>query len=94
MLSIMAVSGAFFGLPLPTLQALQAQFVTAAAQVATVGKAYTVGARSYTLDDMADIRQTLLELNAAILKATGRRRKNVVAVQAYRDPVNPVAQWY
>lgn len=90
----MAVSGAFFGLPLPALIELQKSFAQAASQVATVGKAYTVGNRSYTLDDMADIRQTLLELGAAIRKATGNRRKNVVAVQAYRDPVNPVANWY
>ncbi len=88
------VTGAYFGLPLATLQALQTQFVTALAQVATVGKSYTVGARSYTLADISELNQSLLEIQAAILKATGRRRKNVVAVQAYRDPVNPVAQWY
>lgn len=89
----MAVQGAFFGLPLASLLALQTQYVNAAAEVSTVGKSYTVGNRSYTLDDMTDIRQTLLELGAAIRKATGNRRKNVVAVQAYRDPVNP-NQWY
>lgn len=89
----MAVLGTYFNLPPSTLIALQVQFVTAIGQITTVGKAYTVGNRSYTLVDLADINQSLLEVNAAILKATGRRRKNVVAVQAYRDPVNPVNQF-
>ncbi len=90
----MAVQGSYFGLPLPTLQALQAQFIAAIGQITTVGKAYTVGNRSYTLVDLADINQSLLEVNAAILKATGNRRKNVVSVMAYRDRVNPVNSWY
>ena len=90
----MAVQGSFFGLPLSTLQALQSQYVTAVAQLSTIGKSYTVGNRSYSLADLPEMRQTLLELGAAIRKATGCRRKNVVAVQAYRDPVNPVANWY
>jgi hypothetical protein len=89
-----AVSGVYFNLPLPTLYALQTQFVAAIAQLTTVGQSYTIGNRSYSLIDIKDINQSLLEINAAILKATGRRRKNVVAVQAYRDPVNPVNSYY
>lgn len=85
------VLGVYFGLPLPTLYALQAQYVTCVAQIATVGTSYTIGNRSYSLADMKDINQSLLELGAAIRKATGNRRKNVVSVMAYRDPVNPVA---
>lgn len=90
----MAVSGTFFGLPLPVLLDLQTKYIACVAQIATVGVSYTVGNRSYSLANMAEARQMLLELGAAIRKATGNRRKNVVAVQAYRDPVNPVASWY
>lgn len=87
------VTGVYFGLPYSTLIALQGQFVACVNQIVTVGTSYTVGNRSYTLADLKDVNQSLLEINAAILKATGRRRKNVVAVQSFRAPVNPVQSY-
>lgn len=85
----MAVQGSYFGLPLTTLRALQDQFVACIGQITTVGKSYTIGNRSYTLLDLNEINQSLLEVNAALLKATGRRKKSVLAVMTYRSPANP-----
>lgn len=88
----MATTSAFYGLPIGTLQTLQSQYVDCISAIATVGKAYTVGNRSYTLADASEVRQILSDLNAAISKYNGQRRKTVLPNLRYRFPSSATQQ--
>ena len=88
----MAVSSAFFNLPIGTLQALQTQYAQCAFEIATVGKNYTVGNRSYSLADLPEVQQVLANLNAAISKYNGNRRKTVLGNLRYRFPASATNQ--
>jgi hypothetical protein len=77
------IKGTYYGIPYTsndpnaiTLLTLQATFIKAIVEKATVGESYTVGQRSYVL--MRDPQSELQEVNAAIRKATGNRNKTVL----------------
>jgi hypothetical protein len=65
-----AIQGDFFGLPLATLQELQAEYVTAIRRLAQ-GQSYAIDGRQLTRVDLMAARETLREINAAITAATG-----------------------
>jgi hypothetical protein len=66
-----SIQGDFFGLPVPTLQALQAVWVTAITRLAQ-GQAYTIDGRSLTRANLSEARNTLREINAALAAAAGQ----------------------
>lgn len=67
------VRGQFFGLPLATLNSLMASYTQALTDIANVGQSHAVTGRSFTLANIAEIRQTIQELQAAINQANGVR---------------------
>lgn len=63
-------SNAFIGLDLATLQSLQTEFI-AAIRALAVSQSYSLNGRSLTRSDLASVKQTLAEINAAIDDANG-----------------------
>lgn len=69
--------GQFFGLPAATLQTLLAQYTAALSAVATRGQSYIIDGRSLSSADLGQIRQTIMEIQAAINQAAGTRRTSL-----------------
>lgn len=63
-------SNAFIGLDIATLQSLQAEFL-AAIRALAVSQSYSLNGRSLQRSDLAQVKATLGEINAAIADATG-----------------------
>jgi hypothetical protein len=74
----MALSKSYFGLPLATLQSLQAQFLACLEAIAVAGASYSIAGRSFTRANLGEVAQTIKELQAAIDNAKGTRVKRVV----------------
>lgn len=62
-------SNAFIGLDLATLQTLQSAYVSALTALAS-NQAYSLNGRSLTRANLADVKATLGEINAAIADAS------------------------
>lgn len=73
------VSGQFFGLPYNTLTQLMASYTQALTDIATAGQSHAVTGRSFTLANIAEIRQTIQELQAAINWTNGTRVRRTLA---------------
>jgi hypothetical protein len=73
------VSGQFFGLPYATLQALMASYTQALTDIATAGQSHAVTGRTFTLANIAEIRRTIAELQAAINQSNGARVRRTLA---------------
>ena len=69
----MALSKTFFGLPLATLQGLQAKYIACLEAIAVAGSSYSIAGRSFTRANLAEVAQTIKELQAAIDNASGNR---------------------
>jgi hypothetical protein len=63
----------FAGLPAATLNALLASYTQALTDISSVGQSYAVTGRSMTLANLAEIRQTLGEIAAALAQVNGTR---------------------
>ena len=75
----MPITGSLVGLPAATLIDLQSKFVACLTAIATRGAAYAIDGRSYTSADIAEVRQTLQEINYALMQANGTRRQVLYA---------------
>lgn len=73
------IKGIFFGLPAATLQTMMGQMTQALADVTTVGQSYAVTGRSMTLANIAEIRQTIGEIQAALNQSNGTRVRRTLA---------------
>lgn len=69
----------FYGLDLSTLTELKGKFLECLTSIAVGGVSYTVGGRSFTRADLAEVKRTIAELQAAIDRQTGRSRTVTVA---------------
>ena len=69
----MAIKGTFFGLPLATLQTMQTQWLACLTGIATAGQSYQIAGRQFTRADLAEVKDTIAELQAAIDRASGTR---------------------
>lgn len=69
---------AFFGLPLATLQELQNDFLACLKTIAVAGASYSIAGRSFTRANLAEVSQTIKEIQAAIESATGTRTKKYI----------------
>lgn len=69
-----SLSGSFFGLPLSTLNALMADYQACLVAIATAGQEYTISGRTFKRPDLDKVRQTVMELQAAIDRANGVRQ--------------------
>jgi hypothetical protein len=82
----MALSKSFFGLPLDTLQSLQAKYISCMEAIAVAGASYSIAGRSFTRANLGEVAQTIKELQAAIDNATGARVKRTQAAFATQRP--------
>lgn len=73
------IKGIFLGLPAATLNSLMASYTQALTDVTTVGQSYAVTGRSMTLANLAEIRQTIGEIQAALNQANGVRIRRTFA---------------
>lgn len=69
-----SLSGSFFGLPLPVLNSLMADMQACLIAIATAGQEYTISGRTFKRPDMEEVRQNIMELQAAIDRANGVRQ--------------------
>lgn len=69
----MALNKTFFGLPLATLQELQTDFTACLKAIAVAGASYSIAGRSFTRANLAEVAQTIKELQAAIENAGSNR---------------------
>ena len=74
----MGLQKSFFGLPLATLQELQTDFTACLKAIAVAGSSYSIAGRSFTRANLAEVSQTLKELQAAIDNASGNRVRRFV----------------
>jgi hypothetical protein len=74
----MALSKTFFGLPLATLQGLQAKYIACLEAIAVAGSSYSIAGRSFTRANLSEVAQMIKELQAAIENATGARVRRTV----------------
>jgi hypothetical protein len=71
----MALNKTFFGLPIATLQELHTDFIACLKTIAVAGASYSIAGRSFTRANLAEVSQTIKELQAAIDSANGTRVK-------------------
>jgi hypothetical protein len=69
----------FFGLPVATLEELRDDYVAAIKAVATNGVSYSIGGRSLSRANLTEMRTTLGDILAALSRASGTRRRTVLA---------------
>lgn len=71
------IQNQLIGLPVDILNNLRDEYVKCLAQIAVVGQSYSIGERHFTNADLNQVRQTLMEVQAAINFATGKRNTRV-----------------
>ena len=71
----------FFGMPASQLQPLLTDAMNCLTGVLAAGQAYSIGGRQFTRANIAELRNTIMELNAAIAAANGTRTTVTVADQ-------------
>ena len=67
------VSGAFYGLPLSTLQTLQTSYIACLTAIATGGQSYSISGRSFNRGSLEEVKAIIAELQSAIDRAQGNR---------------------
>ncbi len=82
----MGLQKSFFGLPLATLQELQTDFIACLKAIAIAGASYSIAGRSFTRANLAEVSQTIKELQAAIDSASGNRVKRFVSTFPTQRP--------
>jgi len=65
------ITGAFYGVPLATLQTLQTDYTACLTAIAVAGQSYTIASRQFNRANLAEVSQTLAEIVAAIARAQG-----------------------
>ena len=69
----------FYGLPVGTLEELRDEYVAAIKAVATNGVSYSIGGRSLSRANLTEMRNTLGDIQAALTRASGTRRRTLHA---------------
>ena len=69
----------FFGLPTATLEELRDEYVAAIKAVAVNGVSYSIGGRSLSRANLTEMRNTLGDVMTALTRASGSRRRTVLA---------------
>jgi hypothetical protein len=82
----MALSKTFFGLPIATLQSLQAKYIACMEAIAVAGSSYSIAGRSFTRANLSEVAQTVKELQAAIDNAQGNRVKRTQVAFSTQRP--------
>lgn len=73
----MAAKGDFYYLDASTLTQLKTDYTACLTAIATGAQSYTIGGRSFTRAQLAEVRQTLAEIVAAQRYQAGNRVRTV-----------------
>jgi hypothetical protein len=68
----MAIKQTFFGLDVATLTTLRHAYLECFTAIATAGQSYSISNRNFTRADLAEVKDTIAELQAAIDYAQGK----------------------
>ena len=82
----MAQNSTFFGLPLATLQSLQAKYITCLEAIAVAGASYSIAGRSFTRANLTEVSNIIGQLQSAIEDASGSRVKRTVTAFSTQRP--------
>ena len=82
----MGLNKAFFGLPLATLQSLQAKYIECLEAIAVAGASYSIAGRSFTRANLGEVSQVITDLTAAISSADGSRVRRTVTAFPTQQP--------
>lgn len=69
----MAIKGTFFGIDAATLQSMKADWIACLHGIAAAGQSYQIAGRQFTRADLAEVKDTIAEIQAAIERASGTR---------------------
>jgi hypothetical protein len=69
------MTGQFLGLDAATLTELKTDFVACLKEIAVAGQNYSIGQRNYTRADLAEVRNTIAEINYALDRLSGTRSR-------------------
>jgi hypothetical protein len=78
-MALETTSGQLFGLPYATLQAMQTTWTNVLTEIAASGQSHAITGRTFTQANLAEVRRTLAEINAAIAFASGTRVRRTYA---------------
>ena len=67
------LTGCFFGLPVATLNTMMTNWTAVLTGISTAGQSYSLGGRSFTRAHISEVRQTIMEIQAALDRANGVR---------------------
>jgi len=69
----MALTGRFYGLTSAQLTTLQGQYVDCLSAIAVAGQSYTIAGRQFNRANLAEVSQTLGDINDALARLNGTR---------------------
>jgi hypothetical protein len=69
----MAFTGRFFGLTAAQLTTLQTEYLACLSAIAVAGQSYTIAGRQFNRANLAEVAQTLGDINDALARAQGTR---------------------
>jgi len=75
----MASTGRFYGLSVAQLTTLQTNWLACLNAIATAGQSYSIGGRQFNRANLAEVSQTLGDINAALARAQGTRVTQTLA---------------
>lgn len=65
------IQGLFFGLDAATLAQLKADYLSCLTAIAVAGQSYTIAGRQFNRANLAEVKQTIAEIQAALNRANG-----------------------
>jgi hypothetical protein len=75
----MALNRSFYGLPASTLINLRDKYVACLEAIAVAGASYSIAGRSFTRANLAEVSQTIKELQSALDSVNGTRVRKTMA---------------
>jgi hypothetical protein len=75
----MALTGRFYGLTAAQLTTLQSQFLECLSAIAVAGQSYTIAGRQFNRANLAEVSQTIGDINDALARVQGTRTTQTFA---------------
>ena len=75
----MAFTGRFYGLTAAQLTTMQTEWLACLSSIATAGQSYTIAGRQFNRANLAEVSQTLGDINDALARAQGTRTTQTFA---------------
>ena len=75
----MAFTGRFYGLTAAQLTTMQMEWLACLSAIATAGQSYTIAGRQFNRANLAEVSQTIGDINDALARAQGTRTTQTFA---------------